>query len=61
MIPCKPEPPLGVEPSPALALRHRLTDGKSRFQVIVATTLWDVATSSFPLTSTPGPEGRPGG
>jgi len=42
----EPEPPLGIEPSPAQALRHRLTHGKSRFQVIVATTLiWMMDTS----------------
>jgi len=39
MTPFESEAPLGIEPSPALALRHRLTLGKSRFQVIVATTL----------------------
>jgi hypothetical protein len=39
MTPFEPEAPLGIEPSPALTLRHRLTQGKSRFQVIVATAL----------------------
>jgi hypothetical protein len=46
MTPFEPEPPLGIAASPALALRHRLTNGKSRFQVMVATTLvWMMDTS----------------